>query len=146
MGRNDRTETTHRLTDENTDSKDKVQEIQTEEPSSIYQTRSVARQHAATPQPNEGDDSSANGSSSGGSGSDSEEESGNEATSSPAGDSEPLRGDVLKAKMSGFRDSLRWQVKGTNKYFQEGLTTIARGHLKRSIVAISDLLSVIGYC
>ncbi|MCD7464210.1 hypothetical protein HAX54_052291 [Datura stramonium] len=37
-------------------------------------------------------------------GSDSEEESGNEATSSPTREPEPLRGDVLKAKTLEFRD------------------------------------------
>ncbi|MCD9559737.1 hypothetical protein HAX54_017969 [Datura stramonium] len=105
--RNDKTETKHHLRDENTYSEEEF---------------------------DEGDDSSSNGSSLGGAGSDSEEESSDEATNSPAGDSKPLRGDVLKAKTSGFRDNLCWQVKGVDKYFQKVLTTIGKGHLKWNIV------------
>ncbi|MCD7465731.1 hypothetical protein HAX54_001823 [Datura stramonium] len=131
--RNGIPETTDHLRDENTDSEEEIQETETEEPSPYYQTRSVARQQVATSQSDEGNDSSTNGSSSGEAGSDSGEESGNEAIRSPVGDSEPLRGDVLKAKTSGFRDSLCWKVKGADKYFYEGLTTTARGHLKQSI-------------
>ncbi|MCE5166306.1 hypothetical protein HAX54_017258, partial [Datura stramonium] len=48
-----------------------------------YKTRFVARQQAANPQSDEGNDSSANGSSSSGNNLDSYEGSGNEATSSP---------------------------------------------------------------
>ncbi|MCD7453262.1 hypothetical protein HAX54_020340 [Datura stramonium] len=104
--RNVRTETTYHLKNENTDSKNEF---------------------------DEGDDSSANGCSLGGANSNSEEESGNEATSRAIGDSEPLRVHVLKDEISGFRGSLRWQVKGDDRCFQEGLTTIVRGHLKWSI-------------
>ncbi|MCE3051870.1 hypothetical protein HAX54_051088 [Datura stramonium] len=57
----------------------------------------------------EGDDSSTDGSSSNGNYSNSDEGSGSEATSSPEGDSEPMRGDILKGKKPSFRDSLRWQ-------------------------------------
>ncbi|MCE3049225.1 hypothetical protein HAX54_044417 [Datura stramonium] len=121
--RNDRTETTHHLKDENTDSEKEIEEIGIEEPSLAYQARSVAIQQAATPQSDEGDDSLAKGSSLDGASSNANEKSGNEATSSPAGDSKPLRGDVLKAKMLRFRDSIS----------REGLTTTVRGHLKRSI-------------
>ncbi|MCD9560847.1 hypothetical protein HAX54_019654 [Datura stramonium] len=113
--RTDKTETTHHLRDENTDSKEES---------------------------DEGDDSLENGSSSNGPGSDSVEESDNEVTSSSTRESEPLRGDVLKAKMRGFRDSLHSKFKRADKYFWEGLTTTARGHLKRSIaeeVRIIDL-------
>ncbi|MCD9640481.1 hypothetical protein HAX54_025819 [Datura stramonium] len=43
---------------------------------------------------------------------DSEDESGNEATSSSVRDSDPMKGDVLKDKTSGFRDSPHKQFKG----------------------------------
>ncbi|MCE5166610.1 hypothetical protein HAX54_022579 [Datura stramonium] len=62
-----------------------------------------------------------------------DEGSDNEASSIPVEDTEPRRGDIIKGKMQGFRDSLCWQVKGAEKQFQEGLTTTARGHLKCSI-------------
>ncbi|MCE3050356.1 hypothetical protein HAX54_047037 [Datura stramonium] len=63
-------------------------------PLPAYQTRSIARQQDANFKSDEGDDSSTNRSSLGGAGFDSYEESGNEATSKPARDSEPLRGDA----------------------------------------------------
>ncbi|MCD7466159.1 hypothetical protein HAX54_002588 [Datura stramonium] len=118
--RNVRTETTHHLRDKNTESEEEVQEIGTKKPSPVYQTRSIAKQQDATPQSDEGADSSTNGSSSSDVDSDLEEESSNEATSSLVGDFEPIRGNVLKAKTPGFRESLRRQVKGAKKYFQEG--------------------------
>ncbi|MCE3052082.1 hypothetical protein HAX54_051527, partial [Datura stramonium] len=96
-------------------------------------TRNIARQQAANPQSNEEDDSSADTSSSSGNDFDSNEGSGNEAISSLAEVSEPMRGDVIKGKMPGFRDSLCWQVKGAEKHFQEGLSTTSRGHLKHNI-------------
>ncbi|MCE0480861.1 hypothetical protein HAX54_038025, partial [Datura stramonium] len=106
----ERTDTTHNLRDGNTDSKGEIEEIGTEEPSSGYQTRCVARKHAKNPQPDGGADSSVEGSSSSNDGSNSDEEIGNEATRSPARDSEQMRGNVLKDKTLGLRDSLRWQV------------------------------------
>ncbi|MCE0481104.1 hypothetical protein HAX54_038515 [Datura stramonium] len=79
-------------------------------PSSIqvYQTRSVAGQQVVNSHTDEGDDSLVDGSSLGDDGSYSDKDSGNEATSSPTGDSEPIREYVLKAKTPRFRDSLHW--------------------------------------
>ncbi|MCD7471993.1 hypothetical protein HAX54_012815 [Datura stramonium] len=65
--------------------------------------------------------------------SNSNEGSDNETTSSLAGDSEPIRGDVIKGKTPGFRDNLHWQVKGADTYYQEGLTTTTRGYFKCNI-------------
>ncbi|MCD7465265.1 hypothetical protein HAX54_000941 [Datura stramonium] len=104
-----RTKTTHHLQDENIEFEGEIQESK------------------------EGHDSLANGSSSSGKDFDSNKGTGNEATSSPTKVSEPMRGDVIKGKTLGFRDSLCWQVKGAEKHFQKSLTTIARGHLKRTI-------------
>ncbi|MCD7469128.1 hypothetical protein HAX54_007945 [Datura stramonium] len=106
---------------ENTDIEEEVQKIGAEEPSSVYKTRSIARQKVVMPYFNEGDDSSANGSSSGDVGSGSEDESGNEATSSSAEESWPMRGEVLKAKTSVFRDSLCLQLKEAEEYFREAI-------------------------
>ncbi|MCD9644542.1 hypothetical protein HAX54_032802 [Datura stramonium] len=92
------------------------QEVGTNAPSPGYQTRSVVRDQAANPHFDEENDSSTDGSSSSSDSSDLDEGSGNEATSSPAGDSESIRPDVIKGKMLGFRNSLCWQVKGADKY------------------------------
>ncbi|MCE2055321.1 hypothetical protein HAX54_042412 [Datura stramonium] len=81
----------------------------------------------------ENTDSEADGFGSSNDSPDSDEGSGNETTSSPAEDTEPIRRDIIKGKTPRFRDNLRWQVKTDEKYFQEGLTTTTRGHLKRSI-------------
>ncbi|MCD9560338.1 hypothetical protein HAX54_018957 [Datura stramonium] len=132
----------HHLRDENTDSKGEIQEVRTEEPYPDYQTRSIARKQAENDQSDKGDDSLAEESSSSGNDSDLDEGSCNEATSNLAGDSETMREDILKGKMPGFRDSLCWKVKRVEKYFQEGLTTTTRGHLKHNIaeeVRIIDL-------
>ncbi|MCD7473208.1 hypothetical protein HAX54_014865 [Datura stramonium] len=68
--RANRTDSTHHLRDENTDSKKEIQEIGAEESSPGYQTKSIARQQASNPQSDGGDDSSTEGSSSTGDGSD----------------------------------------------------------------------------
>ncbi|MCD7447540.1 hypothetical protein HAX54_031569 [Datura stramonium] len=73
-----------------------------------------------------------NGSSVDGLGSDSDEESGNNATISLTEETEPMRGDVIKAKMPGFKKSVQCSVKGSDKYFQERLTITRREHLKRN--------------
>ncbi|MCD7450016.1 hypothetical protein HAX54_002893 [Datura stramonium] len=131
--RSDKADTTRHLRDENTDSEGEVQKVGTNAPSPSYQTRSAARKQAANPQSNEGNDSAADESSSSNDSPDLDKGSGNEATSNPQKDIEPIRGDIIKGKTPGFRDSLCWQVKGAEKHFQEGLTTIARVHLKRSV-------------
>ncbi|MCE5166396.1 hypothetical protein HAX54_018659 [Datura stramonium] len=113
-------ETTHQLRDENTDSEEEVHEIEAEGPTPAYQTRSIARQHVTALQSDEEDVSSEKESSSEGVGSDLEEHSGNEDTSSLTGDSEPLRGDVLKAKMSRFPRQfygLKWISEAPGLYY-----------------------------
>ncbi|MCD9558668.1 hypothetical protein HAX54_016198, partial [Datura stramonium] len=62
---------------------------------------------------------------------DSDEGSSNEATSSLEEYTKPIRADIINGKMPGFRDSMRWKLKGAKKHFQEGLTT--RRHIKCSI-------------
>ncbi|MCD7455030.1 hypothetical protein HAX54_026813 [Datura stramonium] len=110
--RSDRIDNMRHLRDENTNCEEEVQEVEINAPSSGYQTRSAASQKVANPPSDEGNDSSADGSSSSSDNPDSDKGSDNEAFSNPVEDTKPMRGDIIKGKMPGFRDSLCWQVKG----------------------------------
>ncbi|MCD7457020.1 hypothetical protein HAX54_033915 [Datura stramonium] len=130
----EKADTAHHLRDENTNSEGDIKEVGTAKLTPGYQTRSAARQQAEAPQSNEGNDSSVGVSSSSSEIPNSNEGSGNEATSSPTEDTETIRGDIIKCKIPGLRDSMHLKMKGVEKHFQEGLTTTSRGHLRCSIV------------
>ncbi|MCD7458838.1 hypothetical protein HAX54_039364, partial [Datura stramonium] len=74
---------------------------------------------------------------------DSDEESGNEATRNPVGDTEPIRGDLIKGKMLGIAEEVTiinsefpkcHNIKGNYKFYGLGWMSEATGHYYPTIV------------